>query len=53
MPTVVEVLRDRIGLDIACVDRVLLNGYLYSNGVCWAIPRTFCLAGPIQCSKVR
>ncbi len=28
MPTVAEVLRDRIGLDIACVDRVLLNGYV-------------------------
>ncbi len=28
MPTVAEVLEDRIGLDVACVDRVLLNGYV-------------------------
>jgi hypothetical protein len=28
MPTVAEVLRDRVSLDIACVDRVLLNGYV-------------------------
>lgn len=28
MPTVTEVLEDKIGLDIACVDRVLLNGYV-------------------------
>jgi hypothetical protein len=28
MPTVAEVLENRIGLDVACVDRVLLNGYI-------------------------
>lgn len=28
MPTVAEVLQDKIGLDVACVDRVLLNGYV-------------------------
>jgi hypothetical protein len=28
MPTVAEVLRDKIGLDVACVDRVSLNGYV-------------------------
>ena len=33
MPTVAEVLRGRIGLDIACVDRVLLNRYDTKNFV--------------------
>lgn len=28
MPTVKEVLRDKVGLDIECVDRVYLNGYV-------------------------
>ncbi len=28
MPTIAEVLRDRISLDVECVDRVLLNGYV-------------------------
>lgn len=28
MPTIAEVLRDRVSLDVTCVDRVYLNGYV-------------------------
>ena len=28
MPTIPELLRDHVSLDIECVDRVYLNGYL-------------------------
>jgi hypothetical protein len=41
LPTVAEVLRDRVSLDLACVDRVLLNGYVKDlqlrGGVIWFI----------------
>ena len=39
MPTVAEVLDGAIDLDIECVDRVLLNGYLAPSGAhrLWAV----------------